>query len=120
MDGKRYGGSRKPGIFKNGLGARLNGDWKSATRVDSGITGNDSLRFSSIATFDLRLFADLGQIFEREDGLLNGLRVSLMMDNIFDGQRRVTDANGVVPDAYDPRRIDPIGRYIGVEVRKMF
>ena len=109
------------GMFLDGYGARISGNYlgEAVLQGTAGV-GSSDLFFGDLVTFDLRLFADLGQIFEREDGLLNGLRVSLMMDNIFDGQRRVTDANGVVPDAYDPRRIDPIGRYIGVEVRKMF
>jgi hypothetical protein len=50
------------GYYNNGLGARLTADWRSATRVDSA-TGED-LRFSDYATFDLRLFANLGERFD--------------------------------------------------------
>ena len=67
-----------------------------------------------------RLFADLGQVLKKDDGWLDGLRVSLSVDNVFDARRRVEDEDGVVPDAFQPFRIDPTGRYIGVDLRKAF
>ncbi len=86
----------------------------------SGLPGSSDLFFGDLVTFDLRLFADLGEILERDEGFLKGFRVAFVLDNVFDGQRRVVDASGLVPEAYDPRRIDPVGRYIGVDLRKMF
>ena len=50
------------GYFNNGLGARLSANWRSGTRVDS--DNGDDLRFSPLATFDLRLFANLGERFD--------------------------------------------------------
>ena len=50
------------GYFNNGLGARLSANWRSGTTVDT-LTGDD-LRFSPLATFDLRLFANPGDIPE--------------------------------------------------------
>ena len=50
------------GWYNNGFGARVSANWRSGTRVDS-LTGND-LKFSPLATFDLRLFANLGEQFE--------------------------------------------------------
>ena len=112
----------RAGIFKNGLGARLNGDWKSATRVDSGITGNDSLRFSSIATFDLRLFADLGSrdSWVKAHPWLKGTRVSFSVDNIFNQRQSVTGPDGTVPLSYQPGYVDPLGRVIKISLRKLF
>jgi hypothetical protein len=109
------------GMFMDGYGARLSGNYiGEAVLRGSGLPGSSDLFFGDLVTFDLRLFADLGQILKREEGFFKGFRVSFVVDNIFDGQRRVVDANGDVPDAYDPRRIDPVGRYLGIDLRKMF
>jgi hypothetical protein len=51
---------------------------------------------------------------------LKNLRVSFRLDNIFDGQRAVRDENGDTPINYQPFVIDPVGRFIGVDVRKLF
>ena len=51
---------------------------------------------------------------------LKGSRLRLSFDNLFDAQRRITDANGVVPLNYQPGYIDPLGRYIELEWRKTF
>ncbi|WP_370033109.1 hypothetical protein [Qipengyuania mesophila] len=109
------------GMFMNGYGARLSGNYLGeAVLRGSGLPGSSDLFFGDLVTFDLRLFADLGEILKREEGFLKGFRVAFVVDNIFDGQRRVVDANGDVPVAYDPRRIDPVGRYLGIDLRKMF
>lgn len=109
------------GLFLDGYGMRLSGRYLGeAVLRGSGVPGASDLFFGDLLTFDIRLFANLGQVFEREDGVLKNLRVAFRIDNIFDGQRRVVDASGTVPDAYDPRRIDPVGRYLGIDVRKVF
>ncbi|MGH1559295.1 hypothetical protein ACRAWD_19745 [Caulobacter segnis] len=49
------------GITRYGLGARVSANWKSGTHVDAGTGGaSTDLDFSSLATVNLRLFADLG------------------------------------------------------------
>ncbi|MBX7541037.1 hypothetical protein [Qipengyuania sphaerica] len=109
------------GIFWQGYGMRLSGRYVGDAVVRGGdFPGSSDLFFSDLATFDIRLFANLGEIFEKEDGWMDGLRVSLLMDNVFDARRRVTDANGDVPEAYQPYRIDPTGRYLGIDIRKAF
>ena len=50
------------GWFNNGIGVRASANWRSGTKVDS-LTG-DNLHFSPLATFDLRLFANPGDIPE--------------------------------------------------------
>jgi hypothetical protein len=47
------------GWSNNGLGARVGFDWRSATDVDTLDAG--PLHFSPFATFNLRLFANVGQ-----------------------------------------------------------
>ncbi len=117
----RHGSQLEGGIFWQGYGFRLSGRYIGDARLrGSGLPGSSDLFFGDLATFDLRLFADLGEVFGKEDGWLKGLRVSLLADNVFDARRSVVDANGLVPEAYAPFRIDPTGRYLGFEVRKAF
>ena len=109
------------GLFFGGYGMRLSGRYVgSAVLRGDDATGSDDLFFGDIATFDLRLFADIGQVTGRDTGFLDGLRVSLRADNVFDARRRVVDGTGAVPVQFEPRRLDPTGRYLGVELRKVF
>ncbi len=113
------------GLFKNGLGARLTGNWRSATLVRGGPalgggTGDD-LFFDDFATVNLRLFADLGmQSFARERPFLRGMRVSLSIDNLLDSRQQVRDRFGTVPLSYQSGYLDPLGRSVRLSVRKLF
>ncbi|MCA0976993.1 hypothetical protein LCM19_01285 [Qipengyuania flava] len=129
LDGFVLGGGALPrhtsrlegGIFWQGYGLRLSGQYVGDAVLRGGdFPGSSDLFFSDLATFDLRLFANLGEVFEKDDGWLDGLRVSLVADNVFDARRRVTDENGDVPTAYEPFRIDATGRYLGIDIRKAF
>ena len=109
------------GYYNNGLGVRLTADWRSATRVDGGLAGED-LRFSDYATFDLRLFANLGERFElvSKHPFFLGSSVRLEVNNIFNARPSVRDSAGVVPFAYQSDRLEPIGRTLAISFRKLF
>ena len=109
------------GYYNNGLGVRLTADWRSATRVEGGVTGKD-LRFSDYATFDLRLFANLGERFElvSKHPFFRGSSVRLEVNNIFNARPNVRDAAGIMPFAYQSDRLEPIGRTVGINFRKLF
>ncbi|WP_244970611.1 TonB-dependent receptor [Novosphingobium aerophilum] len=111
------------GAFYRGFGLRFTGTWTAPTRVRStGLPASSDLRFGALAKFNLRAFVDLGQ----QKGLvkaapfLKNARFALMVDNVLDQRQRVTDGTGVVPIGYQPDLIDPVGRFIGVELRKQF
>lgn len=108
------------GLFYKGLGFRLSGKYDSGSTVTGGTAGD--LNFGDLATFNLRFFADLNQVPKLTEKLpfLKGSRLRLSIDNLFDAQRKITDANGVVPLNYQPGYIDPLGRYIELEWRKTF
>ena len=109
------------GLFWNGWGMRVSGRYTGKARVlGSGAPGSTDLFFDDLATIDLRLFADIGQLTDTDSGFLKGFRVSLRADNIFDGRRQVTDANGETPLAFQPFLVDPTGRYLGIDLRKVF
>jgi len=108
------------GYFNNGLGARLSGNWRSGTRVDT-LTG-DNLHFSPLATFDLRLFANPGDIPEIavKHPWFRGTQVQLKVDNVFNSRPKVHDAFGAVPLSFQPDLLDPLGRTIMISFRKLF
>ena len=108
------------GYYNNGLGLRLTADWRGATRVDGG-TGQ-TLRFANYATFDLRLFANLGERFDlvSKSPFFLGSSVRFEVRNIFNARPNVRGGDGAIPFAYQPDRLEPIGRIIGVSFRKLF
>jgi hypothetical protein len=108
------------GYFNNGLGARLSANWRSATNVNT-LSGDD-LHFSPLATFDLRLFANPGDIPEVavKHPWLRGTQVQFQVSNIFDAKPRVHDAAGEVPFNYQPDLLNPLGRTVGITIRKLF
>lgn len=110
------------GVTRYGLGARMTANWKSGAHVAAGAGGaTTDLDFSSLATVNLRLFADLGVRRElvQKHPLLRGTRLTLSVNNLFDQQQTVRDATGVVPVTYQPDYLDPRGRVIQFSVRKL-
>ena len=108
------------GVFYKGLGARVSAKYDSGSTVIGGSAGD--LKFGDLATFNLRFFVDFSQKPEITKNLpfLKGSRLRLSVDNLFDAQRRITDANGLVPINYQPGYTDPLGRYVELEWRKSF
>nr|WP_295371419.1 TonB-dependent receptor [uncultured Sphingosinicella sp.] len=113
------------GYFRNGFGARLSANWRSGTFVRGGLGGgrtDEDLRFSSLTTANLRLFAELGQqrALVQRYPWLRGTRASLVVDNLFDQRLNVTNAAGETPLGYQPAFLDPLGRSVRVSIRKLF
>ncbi len=109
------------GIFGKGLGMRLSGRYTGSTRLDgSGLPGSSDLFFDDLATLDLRVFTNIDELTGSTSPALKNVRVSLRVDNIFDAQRAVRDETGATPINYQPFVIDPVGRFVGVDIRKLF
>ena len=108
------------GWSNNGVGARLSGNWRSATKVAGGANGD--LRFDDVATVDLRLFANLGERFDlvAKHPWLIGSSVRLEVDNLLDEKPKVRDALGEVPFSYQQDLLDPLGRTVTISFRKLF
>ena len=108
------------GYFNNGLGARLAANWRSGSRVNTA-TG-DELRFSPLATFDLRLFANLGQRLDlvARHPWLRGTSLRFEVSNLFDSKPRVRNSLGDIPFGYQADLLDPLGRTVSVTFRKLF
>ena len=108
------------GWSNNGIGARVGANWRSSTEVDT-LTG-DTLHFSPVATFDLRLFANVGQylpIVSRHPWL-RGASMRFEVGNILNARPKVHDAAGLVPIGYEPSMLDPLGRTFMISFRKQF
>jgi hypothetical protein len=107
------------GYYNNGYGARLRGNWRSGTTVESS-TGD--LKFSPYADIDFRLFANLGENFDlvSKHPFFRGASVQFNVENIFNNKPRVRDASGETPINYQPDLLEPIGRTVGITFRKLF
>jgi hypothetical protein len=117
----RHSSRLEAGLFGKGMGFRLSGIYTGETRLDgSGLPGSTDLFFADIMTFNLRIFANMGEVTGKNEGLLKDFRVSLVADNVFDAQRRVRDSAGDTPINYQPFVIDPLGLYLGIDLRKLF
>jgi hypothetical protein len=108
------------GWSNNGLGARVGADWRSGTTVRT-LTG-DNLHFSPLATFDLRLFANPGDIPEvaLKHPWLRGTQLRLEVNNVFDAKPNVRDVFGATPLNYQSDLLEPIGRTVMISIRKLF
>jgi hypothetical protein len=106
------------GVTDNGIGVRLTGDWRSAGDTINSAAGTGNLHFAGLGTLDLRVFADLGQRLPNKIWA-RGLRVTFAMQNLFDNRQKVTNELGMVPQAYQPGYVDPMGRTILLTVRKI-
>jgi len=109
------------GYSNNGLGARLDSNYKTSTFVRGDGTGTaGDLHFSGLATFNLRFFADVGGMpkFVTKTWA-RGLRISFGMNNVFDSRQRVRDQNGATPLRYQPAYLDPLGRTVSITIRKL-
>jgi hypothetical protein len=51
---------------------------------------------------------------------LKGARLSFKVENVLDSRQKVTDNTGAVPLSYQADFLDPRGRVIGIDFRKMF
>lgn len=130
LDGGATGGAQPRhtvqgnlGLFYAGFGAQVNGRYQGSSRIDgSGLPGSTDLFFSDLATFNLRVFADLNQRTQliEDVPLLKNTRVTLAVNNVFDARQVVTDNTGAVPLRYQPYLVDPTGRFFEIELRKLF
>ncbi len=115
----RHSSRLEAGLFGKGIGFRLSGIYTGETRLD-GAAGVNDLFFEDIVTFNLRVFANMGEVTGKNEGFLKDFRVSLVADNLLDAQRQVRDSAGITPVNYNPFVIDPLGLYLGLDLRKLF
>jgi hypothetical protein len=108
------------GYFNNGLGARIGANFRTGTDVNT--LNGDNLHFSPLATFDLRLFANPGDIPEVvvKHPWLRATQLRFEVTNIFNTRPNVHDATGAVPLNYQADLLNPLGRTVMISFRKLF
>lgn len=110
-------------VGRRGMGASLNGNWNSASRVrSSGAADGAEFRYRSSVLFNLGLFAEPEHWMRARDEphWASNLRLSLDIQNLFGGYRRVTVIGGATPRGFSRDEIDPLGRTLRLGVRKRF
>lgn len=108
------------GVFRRGLGGRLTANWFSGTTVRGFPTAAGDLSFSSLATINLNLFANVSAFLgsSRTPKWANGVRLSLGATNLFNRRIDVRDAGGLTPINYQRAYLNPLGRSLNLSVRK--
>lgn len=111
------------GYFKDGLGMRFNGAWKASTWVNGGATGGQTLYFSDLATVGVNFFANFSVPARKKAvdkfPILKGAQISLNFENLLDTKQTVRDQNGATPQAYQKDYLDPLGRTVRINFRKL-
>lgn len=89
-------------MYTDGLGAGLNGSWRSATSVAGrDAIAPDTLRFSALDTVNLMLLVDLSRLpATRGQPWAHGMRVAFLVLNLFDRPQSVQDSAGMTPLAF--------------------
>lgn len=109
------------GVFRNGFGSFLNASWREGTRVD-GATDAQDIFFSDQTTVNLNAFLDFNQranLLAKFPWLKNA-RVNVGVQNLFDSRLEVTNAAGIEPVGYQRDQLDPLGRVVSINLRKLF
>lgn len=109
---------------RRGLGANLTGNWNSAARLrdPAAANGLGDFRYKAWSMFNLGLFIEPEHLGARakEKNWLSNLKISLDIDNLLAGYRRVTLGDGSTPAGYSRDEVDPLGRTIRLSIRKRF
>lgn len=131
LDGDALAGGGTPrhsieangGVFYKGMGLFANANWKAPTTLEgTGLPGSSDLRFGSTTIVTMVMFVDFGQQPKllKAVPFLKGARMSVRIENLLNSRQKVTDDSGAVPLSYQPDYIDPRGRVIGIQFRKLF
>lgn len=110
-------------VGRRGMGASLNGIWNGRARIDSEDTagGATEFRYPSWLQFNLGLFVEPEHWgASRERDWASNLRISVDVQNILDGFRKVSVRDATTRRELTRDEIDPLGRTIRLSIRKQF
>jgi hypothetical protein len=109
---------------KRALGAALSGNWSSPARLRNlaPTGGGLNLRFVPAPVFNMSFFVEPEHILPdpARFSWMKEVKLSLDVQNLTNGYRRVTLADGRVPAGFSRDEIDPLGRTIRLSLRKRF
>jgi hypothetical protein len=104
-------------LSDRGIGLRGQVSWHGPSYLVTSAT--DRLTFAPYAKFDLKVFADLAQVFGPST-FTKGARITLSFENLANSRQSVRDQAGFTPLGYQSVYRDPLGRLISIELRKVF
>lgn len=111
-------------VGRRGMGASLNGNWNGAARVRSSDVagGATEFRYPSWVLFNLGLFAEPKHLREgaRKGDWTSSLRISLDIQNVLNGFRKVSVLGMSAPRELTRDEIEPLGRTFRLSIRKQF
>jgi len=111
------------GYTDNGYGIRFSADWRSSTAVfGGGAASTGVLEFSDVATINMRLWDDFTPqraLISRYPSL-QGVRLTLNVTNLLNQSISVRDSVAATPFIYQSALLDPTGRVISINLRKLF
>lgn len=115
----RHSLSFQASIGRRGIGGILSGGWSSAGRLRG---GDEVFVFKPPLTLNFSAFIEPDRIFAGagETGVMSGLKLSVDINDVLGGYRRVTREDGTVPAGYSRNEIEPLGRVVRFTVRKKF
>lgn len=119
----RHSLSLQSTVAKRGVGANLSSNWSSASRLMRGAANRDEFFiYKPPITVDTSIFLEPDRLFDvqKKRKILEGLKISIDTQNLFDAYRRVTLGNGTKPPGYSRYEVDPVGRTIRITIRKKF
>ena len=119
----RHNVSLQASLGKRGIGGTLNGNWSSSGRLrGGGADGAGGFVFKPPLTFNLSAFVEPGRLIDawKKKSVIGDLRLSIDVQNLFNGYRRVTLDDGTVPAGYSRDEIDPLGRTVRLTLRGKF
>jgi iron complex outermembrane recepter protein len=107
-------------INDRGIGIRGQVNWKGPSYLAIGTaSAPDRLTFAPYARFDVKIFADLAQLFGTST-LTKGARITVGVENVGNTRQQVRNQAGITPLSYQSVYRDPIGRLVTIELRKAF
>lgn len=115
----RHSLSFQASIGRRGIGGNLSGSWSSPGRLRG---GDEVFVFKPPLKLNLSAFIEPDRIFAVPDkkGVMSGLKLSVDINDLLSGYRRVTREDGTVPAGYSRNEIEPLGRTVRLTVRKKF
>lgn len=118
--GQRHSDDLSIALTQGRSGVRFNARRRGETFLVIGtLASPDLLTFAPITTFDLKVFADLGEFLPRSRWAKD-TRVTFGFQNLSNNRQFVANSFGVTPQAYQRIYRDPIGRTLSLELRKVF
>lgn len=119
---RRHSVALQAGIFRRGLGARVSAEWQSGATLRGANGAAGDVIFADFATISINMFANLQQQFggEAAPAWLHGARISFSITNLFGNRPEVRSATDSIPLIFQRDFLDPLGRTIGLTVRRVF